>query len=52
MVVRLAVVGAVLVVGGLINLGGFGKITVPLGAVVLVASGVLWLMRNRKATRR
>ena len=52
MVVRLAVIGAVLVVGGLINIGGFGKVTVPLGVVVLLSSGILWLMRSRNSSTR
>jgi hypothetical protein len=52
MVMRLAVIGAVLVVGGLINVGGFGKITVPLGVVALLSSGILSLMRNRNSSTR
>ncbi len=49
---RLAVIGAVLVAGGLINVGGFGRFTVPLGAVALLVSGVLWLVRNRRSSAR
>ncbi|MEN3270211.1 MAG: hypothetical protein V7646_7105 [Pseudonocardia sp.] len=52
MVIRLAVIGAVLVVGGLINVSGFGKITVPLGVVALLGSGILWLVRNRNPSTR
>ena len=50
--IRLAVIGAVLVVGGLINVGGLGRITVPLGVVALLGSGVLWLVRNRNSSTR
>ena len=49
---RLAVIGAALVVGGLINVTGFGKITVPLGVVALLGSGVLWLVHNRNSSTR
>ena len=52
MTLRLAVIGAVLVAGGLINLTGFGKITVPLGIVALLSSGVLWLVRDRNSSTR
>lgn len=52
MVFRLAVVGAVLVVGGLINIGGFGRITVPLGVVALLASAILWFTRGRNSSTR
>jgi hypothetical protein len=48
----LAFIGAVLVVGGLINIGGLGKITVPLGVVALLGSGILWLVRNRNPSTR
>ncbi len=51
MVIRLAAVGAALVVGGLINVTGFGKFTVPLGIVALACSGIL-LARNRNSSRR
>jgi hypothetical protein len=51
MAIRLAIIGAVLVVGGLVDLGGFGTYVVPAGGVVLVAAGVLWLARRRSTTR-
>ncbi|WP_165945841.1 hypothetical protein [Micromonospora sp. KC606] len=52
MIIRLAAIGAALVAGGLINVGGFGKITVPLGVVVLLSSGILWLVRRRGSSTR
>lgn len=53
MVLRLAVVGACLVAGGLLfNASGYAKITVPLGAVALVISGILWLTQNRNSSTR
>lgn len=51
MAIRLAIIGAVLVVGGLVNLGGFGVYTVPAGGVVLLVAGVVWLARRRSTTR-
>jgi hypothetical protein len=52
MVIRLAVIGAALVIGGLISVTGWGKVTVPLGVVILLISGVLWFVRNRKSSTR
>lgn len=51
MIIRLAVVGAALVVGGLVNVGGFGKYAIPVGGVVLLVAGVLWLARDRSTNR-
>lgn len=50
MVLRLAVVGVVLIIGGVVNVGGFRMVTLPLGAVLLVASGILWLMRRNSSS--
>jgi hypothetical protein len=50
MAIRLAVIGAALVVGGLINVSGFGKIAVPLGAVALLTGAILWLVRDRNSS--
>lgn len=52
MAIRLAVVGVVLVVLGLINLGGLGEFAVPIGAVALIAGGACYLVRNRNAQSR
>jgi hypothetical protein len=52
MVIRLAVVGAALVVGGVINVSGLREFTLPLGVVALLASGVLWLRDRNSSTRR
>ncbi|WP_433464166.1 hypothetical protein [Spirillospora sp. CA-128828] len=50
MVIRLAVVGAVFVAVGALNLGGFREITVPAGVVALLASGITWLAARRGGT--
>lgn len=53
MPIRLAVIGAALIVGGLlINASGLGKITVPLGIIALLGGGILWLMRNKNSPTR
>jgi hypothetical protein len=53
MVMRLAVVGACLIAGGLLfNASGYAKITVPLGVVALLVSGILWLIGNRNSSTR
>ncbi|WP_377273263.1 hypothetical protein [Peterkaempfera sp. SMS 1(5)a] len=52
MVIRLAVVGAALVIGGLVNVTGFGRVTLPLGVVALVCSGILLVARNRNSSGR
>ncbi|MEV6701814.1 hypothetical protein AB0M68_32465 [Streptomyces sp. NPDC051453] len=51
MAIRLAVIGAALLVGGLVNVTGFGKFTAPLGVVALACSGVLFA-RDRNSSRR
>ena len=51
MVIRLAVIGAALVIAGLINTR-WAKVEVPVGVAVLLVSGVLWLMRNRSSSKR
>lgn len=51
MAVRLAVIGAVLTVGGLVNIGGYGKIAVPLGLAVLLVGGIL-IARGRNSPKR
>lgn len=50
MVLRLGVVGLILIVGAAINLGGFRMVTLPLGAVLLVASGIVWLVRRNSSS--
>lgn len=53
MPIRLAVIGAALIGAGLfINASGLGKITVPLGIIALLSSGILWLMRNKNSSTR
>jgi hypothetical protein len=53
MPIRLAVIGAALIAAGLfVNASGLAKFTVPLGIIALLASGVLWLMRNKKSSTR
>ena len=52
MATRLAILGAVLVVVGLLNLGGHGTLTISIGAVVLLAAGAAWLARSRKSPTR
>ncbi|MFI7135808.1 hypothetical protein ACIBQ1_59895 [Nonomuraea sp. NPDC050153] len=52
MALRLTIVGAVLIIGGLINISGLRMVTLPLGAIALVAGGVLWLVRNRNSPSR
>lgn len=49
MIIRLAVIGAALTIGGLLNVGGFGKYTLPLGIIVLAVTGALHLVGRRKA---
>jgi hypothetical protein len=48
--IRLALVGVVLIVVGVLNLGGIGPITAVAGAVALVASGVTWGVTRRSGT--
>ena len=54
MSIRLMIVGLALVVVGLLNLGGFGKITATAGAVALIGGAITWLLARRKSptTRR
>ena len=49
MVSRLALVGVLLMIAGLINVSGLRQFTIPLGIVALLASGILWL-RNRNSS--
>jgi hypothetical protein len=51
MALRLAVIGAALVVGGFINVTGFGRVTVPLGIAVLIAGGVTYFVQRRQVRK-
>ncbi|MEU9021797.1 hypothetical protein [Actinomadura sp. NPDC048394] len=50
MAIRLALVGVALVAVGALNLGGFREITVVVGGLALVASGISWLIARRGGT--
>jgi hypothetical protein len=52
MVIRLAIAGAVLVVAGLVNVGGFGTLVRFVGVVALLGAGITWLVRTRNSSRR
>jgi hypothetical protein len=50
MALRLAILGAALVLAGALNIGGFGAVTAIVGGVVLLGAGVAWLVTRRRTT--
>jgi hypothetical protein len=48
MPIRLAIVGASLVIMGLLNLGGYGTITIVIGACTLLAAAITWAVTRRR----
>ena len=51
MIKRLAIVGAVLVIVGPLNLTGYGTITTVAGVVALLGAGVAWAVNRRRTSK-
>ncbi|MFB9831791.1 hypothetical protein [Actinoallomurus acaciae] len=51
MAIRLALAGVLLIVVGVIDLGGYRLITVSLGVLALVASGIAWMTARRRTVQ-
>lgn len=51
MAIRLALVGVVLIVVGVIDLGGYRLITASLGVLALAASGIAWMTARRRTSQ-
>jgi hypothetical protein len=51
MIKRLAIVGAVLVIAGPLNLTGYGTITTVAGGAALLGAAVAWAVTRRQASK-
>lgn len=49
MTTRLAIIGTALTLGGLLNLGGLAKYSLPLGIALLALTAILWLVGHRRS---
>lgn len=49
MPLRLAIIGAALLIAGALDLGGYGTISAAAGGAALVAAGIAWLVARRQS---